>query len=224
MLHAVIFDMDGLMVDTEFLHHESFKKTLERYGIHPTPNAQGVIHVSGISAEANWERFKRLYEFDVDTTELTKIKHEIHLELLQEGVEAMPGLLELLGDLKKSGYKIAIASSSVRKQINLIVDRLDIADFFDAITSGEEVANGKPAPDIFLKAAHGLNVEPHECIVLEDASKGIQAAKAAGMYAVAVPNVFTQSESFDIADVIVPSLSRVNSDVLSPLQSGHALA
>lgn len=224
MLRAVIFDMDGLMVDTELLHHESFKKTLERYGVRPIPNAQGVIHISGISAEANWERFRRLYEFDVDATELTKIKHEIHLELLHEGVEAMPGLLELLEDLKKSGYKIAIASSSVRKQINLIVDHLGIADFFDVITSGEEVANGKPAPDIFLKAAHRLNVEPHECIVLEDASKGIQAAKAAGMYAVAVPNEFTQSESFGIADVIVPSLSRVNSDVLAPLQSGHELA
>lgn len=217
MLRAAIFDMDGLMVDTEFLHHESFKKALERFGIHPTSNAQGVIHVSGISAEANWERFRKQYGFDVDNAELSRIKHEIHLKLLQEKVEAMPGLLELLKDLKKSGYKTAIASSSVRKQINLIVDRLGITDFFDAITSGEEVVNGKPAPDIFLKAAAKLDIKPEECVVLEDAMNGMKAAKAANMYAIVVPNRFTKHENFEKADLVVSSLKEVDSTRLASL-------
>lgn len=72
------------MADTEDLHHESFRKALERYGVRPIPNAQGVIRMSGVSAEANWERFKKQYNFDADIAELTKAKHEIHLELLQD--------------------------------------------------------------------------------------------------------------------------------------------
>ncbi len=216
-MHAVIFDMDGLMVDTENLHHESFKKALERYGVRPIPNAQGVIHVSGVSAEANWERFKKQYNFDADVVELTKIKHEIHLKLLQDKVEAMPGLFELLENLKKNGYKLAIASSSVRTQINLIIDRLDIADFFDAITSGEEVTKGKPAPDIFLKAAAKLKTEPEECIVLEDAMNGMKAAKAANMCTIVVPNKFTQHEDFTAANLVVSSLEEINSERVAAL-------
>lgn len=217
MLRAVIFDMDGLMIDTEHLHHESFKTVLEQYGITPVPNAMGVIHISGISAEANWEHFKKQYGFSADTQELTKAKNDAHLKLLENKVEAMPGLLDLLKNLKANGYKVGIASSSIREHINLIVSRLGIADFFDAITSGEEVDNGKPAPDIFLKAAAKLGMNPAECVVLEDAMNGMRAGKAAGMYVIVVPNEFTQDEDFSAADLRVSSLKEVNDERLVAL-------
>jgi beta-phosphoglucomutase len=217
MLRAVIFDMDGLMVDTEHLHHESFKAVLEGYGVKPVSNNQGVIHIAGVSAEANWEHFKKQYGFDADTVELTKKKHRTHLKLLQGKVEAMPGLSELLEDLKKNGCMIAIASSSVREQIDLIVNRLGIMGFFDAITSGEEVVNGKPAPDIFLRAAAKLGVEPTECVVLEDAMNGMKAAKAANMYAVVVPSEFTKDEDFSGADLKVSSLRDIDNRRLAGL-------
>jgi beta-phosphoglucomutase family hydrolase len=217
MLRAVIFDMDGLMIDTERLHHESFKTVLEQHGITPVPNAMGVIHTSGISAEANWEHFKKEYALDADTEELTKAKNDAHLKLLKTKVEAMPGLLGLLKNLKANGYKVGIASSSIREHIDLVTDRLGIGGFFDAITSGDEVTNGKPAPDIFLKAATKLGAKPAECVVLEDAMNGMRAGKAAGMFVIVVPNEFTKNEDFGMADLIVSSLADVNGEKLATL-------
>jgi HAD superfamily hydrolase (TIGR01509 family) len=207
--------MDGLMIDTERLHHESFKTVLEQYGITPVPSVKGVIHISGISAEANWEHFKRQYGFSANTQDLTKAKNDAHLKLLKNKVQAMPGLLDLLKNLKADGYKVGIASSSIREHIDLIVDRLGIADFFDAITSGEEVTNGKPAPDIFLKAAAKLGINPAECVVLEDAMNGMRAGKAADMCVIVIPNEFTQDEDFSVADLRVSSLEDVNIETLA---------
>ncbi len=209
MLQAVIFDMDGLMVDTERLHHESFAAVLRQFGIQPKPNKQGVIHISGVSAEANWERFKRQYRFECDNAELSKRKNDIHLEWLRNEVKAMPGLKQLLRDLQAEGYQMAIASSSIREHIDIITKKLGITSFFNAIVSGQEVKHGKPAPDIFLRASKKLGVLPARCAVLEDASKGIQGAKAAGMFAVAVPNEFTATEHFEMADARLGSLSEV---------------
>jgi beta-phosphoglucomutase family hydrolase len=211
--------MDGLMIDTERLHHESFKTVLEQYGITPVPNARGVIHISGISAEANWKHFKKQYDLSANTQDLTRAKNEAHLRLLQDKVEAMPGLMDLLKNLKADGYKMGIASSSIREHIDLVVDRLGIANYFDAITSGEEVANGKPAPDIFLKAAAKLDVDPAQCIVLEDATNGMRAGKAAGMYVIVVPNEFTQDEDFSAADLRLSSLEEIDSVTLTTIAS-----
>lgn len=94
---------------------------------------------------------------------------------------------------------------------------MGIADFFDEITSGDEVTNGKPAPDIFLKAAAKLRTQPTECIVLEDAMNGMRAAKAAGMYAVVVPNEFTENEDFSGADLRISSLNDINGERLATL-------
>lgn len=214
MIKAVIFDMDGLMIDTESLHNESFKAVLEEYGVKPVPNKQGVIHISGISSKDNWERFKKQYNFEADNNELSRKKHKIHLNLLSKNVTAMPGLFKLLKELQANHIKMAIASSSIREQINLVTTRLRIADYFQAIISGEDVINGKPAPDIFLKAAEALNVRPLDCLVLEDAPSGVAAGKSAGMKVVAIPNEFNKHEDFEQADTVLSSLEKVNIDLL----------
>ena len=207
--------MDGLMVDTEHLHHQSFKATLEKRGINPIPNEQGIIHVSGISSEDNWKNFKKQYNFEADSADLSRDKHEFHLQLLKENVTAMPGLLKLLEKLKANHIKMAIASSSVRQQIDLITSKLEISDFFDAVISGEDIKNGKPAPDIFLSAAKALQVDPKECVVLEDATSGVSAGKAAGMRVIAVPNEFNKHEDFKDADIVLDSLEKVDMNLLA---------
>jgi beta-phosphoglucomutase family hydrolase len=217
MFQAVIFDMDGLMIDSERLHHRSFADVLGQYGVTPELNEKGIAHIQGISAGANWERFKKLYRFEADTRELTKKKQEIQLTLLCEGVSAMPGLIKLLQDLRKHHFKTAVASSSTRAHIDLVIKSLSISSLFDALTSGDEVVHGKPDPDIFLKAASKLGVDPKSCVVLEDAVHGIRAAKAANMYAIAVPNEFTEYEDFSIADMVIPSLEVISGRMLQGL-------
>jgi beta-phosphoglucomutase family hydrolase len=212
---VVIFDMDGLMVDTERLHHESFSAVLKQYGVAPIPNEQGVIQVSGVSADTNWDNFKQRYGFTADNRELSRRKSEIHATRLRDEVKAMPGLLRLLGELRTHKIKLAIASSSIREHIGIVTDKLSIADYFDAIVSGEEVTHGKPAPDIFLRAAQRLGVVADQCVVLEDASSGVRAAGAAGMRVVAVPNEFTMHEDFSMADITVESLERIDVPLLT---------
>lgn len=217
MLCAAIFDMDGLMVDTERLHHESFSAVLEQYGVRPVPNKQGIIHISGVSAETNWNYFKRQYGFEADNEELSKRKSEIHVAWLRKDVVAMPGLLPLLRTLHAHKIKISVASSSIREHIAIVIDKLRVAHYFDAIVSGEDVACGKPAPDIFLRAADQLGITPDECVVFEDASNGARAAAAAGMHVIAVPNVFTANEDFSVADKVIGSLEEVTMKVLNDL-------
>lgn len=209
--------MDGLMIDTERLHHESFKAVLEQYGITPVPNKQGVIHISGISAEDNWRRFKQQYEFEEDVDILSQKKNDLHYKFLKDKVAAMPGLIELLRVLRANGYEIAIASSSIRSHIDLVIKTLDVSDYIGAVASGDEVVHCKPAPDIFLKAASKLGVSPKECVVFEDAMNGMRAANAANMKVVVVPNEFTSHEDFSSADKVVPSLESVTMKLLSSL-------
>src|SRR5690349_14203533 len=127
MLKAALFDMDGLMIDTERLHHESFKAVLEEYGITPVPNEQGVIHISGISAADNWNRFKQQYGFEEDTETLSREKNELHYRFLEDKVTAMPGLIDLLKLLRANEFEIGIASSSIRSHIDLVVKTLGIS-------------------------------------------------------------------------------------------------
>ena len=205
------------MIDTERLHHESFKAVLEEYGITPQPNKQGVIHISGISAADNWDRFKQQYGFEEDTAILSRKKNELHYKFLKEKVTAMPGLFALLEKLRTNNYEIAIASSSIRSHINLVIETLGISNNFGAIVSGDEVLHSKPAPDIFLKAALKLSVSPRECVVFEDAMNGMKAAKAANMKVIVVPNIFTAHEDFTLADKVIPTLERVDIEMLSSL-------
>lgn len=209
--------MDGLMIDTERLHHESFKAVLEEYGITPQPNKQGVIHISGISAADNWDRFKQQYGFEEDTTVLSRKKNELHYKFLKDKVTAMPGLIDLLKLLRANKFEIGIASSSIRPHIDLVVKTLGISNYIGAIASGDEVTHSKPAPDIFLKAASKLGVSPKECVVFEDAMNGMKAAKAAKMRVIVVPNIFTLHEDFTPADRVVPTLEKVNMEMLSSL-------
>jgi HAD superfamily hydrolase (TIGR01509 family) len=214
MFKAIIFDMDGLMVDTEALQSEAFGTTLRHFGVEPVLNAQGIVQTVGVSD--NYARLQKQYGL-ANLDEFIAHKRRIYVEALVRNVTAMPGLHALLQDLTPQSIKKAIASSSAQAHIELIVKKLDIAHHFDAIISGEHIPHSKPAPDIFIEAARRLAVKPADCIVLEDALPGVTAAKAAGMLAVAVPNRFTSHQDFSTADLVVPSLKQLSRKALLEL-------
>jgi len=129
----------------------------------------------------------------------------------------MDGALELL-DAFHGQIRLALASSSYRDAINGVLAGLNITHFFDVVVSGLDVAAVKPAPDIFLKAAHDLGVRPEECIVLEDAEKGVLAAHSAGMRCIAVPNDYTRHHDFSRATRICSSLKEITAELLQSLE------
>lgn len=214
---AVIFDMDGLMIDSEGNQSVSYEKVLREHGVEPQYDAHGVIQVVGMRAVDNWKRLKDKHDLAASVEELMARKKEIYHALLREGVQIQPGLIELLADLKTKDIKRAIASSSTRGSIDLVIGHLGLHDYFDAIVSGEDVIHGKPAPDIYLKATRLIDVSPGDCVALEDAGEGVAAAKAAGMKVIAVPNLYTEKQDFSEADLVIGSLQELSWDVISRL-------
>ena len=218
MFKAVLFDMDGVMLDTELVQSLAFEMVLAEYGItNPKKNEHGTVHVSGATTPETWEILKKEYGLEADTEELTAKKRAAVMKALDRDLEALPGLHTLLADLKRHDIRIAVASSAQRERLVFVLDRLGITEHFDATVSGNDVKHGKPAPDPYLLAAKQLSVEPSECVVIEDAYVGIQSAKAAGTKAVAVPHEFTKRMDFSSADLVVDSLNELSYDKLASL-------
>lgn len=218
MIQAVIFDMDGLMVDTEPLHSLSYEMVLKEYGKTPIRDEKtGLLSRLGLMAHDNWLRLKESHGLEEDVETLKEKKRAAYRGLMEKGVTPMPGLHPLLEKLK-GNYKIGLASASIRIHILSILAQLNITEYFDAVVSGEDVARGKPDPEIFLLAARKLDVRPEDCVVLEDSEAGIQAAKAAGMHPIAVPNEYTREHNFEPADRIVDSLDKIDLELLKGLR------
>lgn len=209
-LQAVLFDMDGLMIESEHLQSLSFKKILESHDIKPEYNDAGVIQIVGVTAKENLKLIKDKHGLKSSVDELLLLKNEIYNEIIDEGLEPMPGLHELIKSLKENGIKIAVASSSNRNDIEKVLRMIDLDEVFDAVVSGAEVAHSKPSPDVFQKAATELGVPVSSCAVLEDAESGIKAGKAAGMTVIAIPSQFTVDNDFSEADYIFKSLTELD--------------
>src|SRR6185369_4003556 len=208
MLKAVIFDMDGLMIDSEPIQSQAFEAMLRHHGAEPVLNESGLVQT--IASGNNYEDLKERYGLKASIEELKKYKRAVHTDLINQGVVPMPGLHNLLEILASHPVKLAIASSSNPGHIKLIMSQLGILDRFNVIASVADVPRGKPAPDVFLEAAHRLGVAPADCIVLEDALAGILGAKAAGMKAIAIPTRHTAHQDFTPADLVVSSLENLD--------------
>jgi HAD superfamily hydrolase (TIGR01509 family) len=213
-LSALIFDLDGLLADTERLHCQAYQMTFLEHG----------ITLQELDYCEHWVRFGRgitdwvtLNNLAIDPDALRLRKSEHYCALLNSSLCPMDGALELL-DAFHGQIRLALASSSYRDAINGVLAGLNMAHFFDVVVSGLDVAAVKPAPDIFLKAAHDLGVRPEECIVLEDAEKGVLAAHSAGMRCIAVPNDYTRHHDFSRATRICSSLKEITAELLQSLE------
>ena len=213
MISTVIFDLDGLLADTEPLHCQAYQLALAEHGVALDAGDYAdhwVHHGYGIVDWVTW------HNLDLDPHALRQQKSEHYLKLLESSLQPMDGALELLAALKGK-IRIALASSSYRDAIDGVLAGLKIADYFAVIVSGQDVAKVKPAPDIFLHTAERLAVAPSECVVLEDAEKGVIGAQRAGMRCVAVPNPWTRHHDFSKATRVCASLREVNLDFLRSL-------
>lgn len=191
MIKGAIFDMDGTLFDTERLYARSWVLTAEQFGL--KPHSDFPYAIAGTSGAKEREIVRQYYP-SVDA-EMFIDACIIHMNrMLEKELPEKPGMREILSFFKDHAVKMAVASSSRREGIVENLERAGIYGLFDAIVSGEEVENGKPAPDIFLLAAGRLGLEPGECYVFEDSINGVRAGIAAGCETVMIPDLVPPAE------------------------------
>ena len=204
-LQAVIFDMDGVLADSEPLYLAGINQVLEAYGVELTPaeNEETI----GTTVEVTWGKVIERFSLPPEAYEECVRRYDQAMEtLLREPQEPLPGVRPLLAELRRRGTPYALASSAWPNWIASLLEATSLAGSFDVIVSRTMVEHGKPAPDIFLYAAERLGVAPERCIVLEDTPTGIAAAKAAGMYAVQMRAASTAFPPLPEADLVLDSL------------------
>ncbi|MDA3847662.1 MAG: HAD family phosphatase [Vallitaleaceae bacterium] len=210
----MIFDMDGVIIDSEPIHTALDIKMLAGYGIEIS--AQEIEKFIGISSKVTWEILKNRFQLEATVDELVEESIQLKLHNLSiSGIKPITGIVTLLNTVRDLGIPMAVASSSPESYIKEVLKVCGIHDYFTHVVSGQHVANSKPAPDIFLKTAELLGAKPQECIVIEDSTHGISAAKVAGMYCVGFDNVNSKNQVLDQADMIVQRISEIVIDKLT---------
>lgn len=211
-LAAIVFDMDGLLADTEPLSFRAWSSMIARdFGVTITPDDQRWSSATiGKSGMVVWElirdRFNLPVELPRDYPDLVRRSAASYHAVLAEGVPPMPGAIELVRACRATGLPLGVASSSGPGEIETVLTSLGIIDAFAALTSGKEVPRSKPDPAVYLLACQRLGVDPRAAVALEDSGPGVTAARAAGLRCLAIPSEFTASHDFSRASAVRDSL------------------
>jgi HAD superfamily hydrolase (TIGR01509 family) len=218
-LAAIVFDFDGLIVDTENPGFISWQETYQEFGatlgIDDWRHATG--YVGGFDPAIHLEQIlgRRL-----DWSQLVPKREARNWELTHQA-KALPGIEPLLRSARERQLRIGVASNSENGWVEGGLRRLGLRDYVDTVVSRDMVMNPKPAPDIYLKTVQTLQVEPGNAVALEDSEPGCRAAKQAGLRAVAIPNRFSERQDLTIADLVVKSAMDLNLDLLAALVAGE---
>lgn len=209
MLKAVIFDMDGVIIDSEPMHSKAAIMALKKFGV----NISYEYLDQYIGSTITYMSKKMIEDFNIKATpdELIQVNYEMkELLLKEEGYPVIPYIIDLMKDLYSNGIKLMIASSSPAITIEAVMDSLNIKPYFEGYVSGLSVKNPKPAPDIFLEAAAQLKVKASECVVIEDSYNGARAAKAAGMACIGFINPNSGNQDLSSATMLVEGFDEVD--------------
>jgi len=202
---AIIFDMDGVLTDSEPLHAQATRMLLATYGVHYVQPPEE--NFFGLTDREVFRILKRRYGLEVAEEELSAAWCGLVVRLLPERLVPMPGARDVLRALGRERYRLALASGSAPEIIAGTLAALGVEACFEHVVSGAEVGRGKPAPDVFLETARRLAVLPGECLVVEDSRNGLIAARAAGMPCAVVPCKSTASQNFTEATVSLAALT-----------------
>ncbi|MDH5398555.1 MAG: HAD family phosphatase [Cyclobacteriaceae bacterium] len=208
-LSAVIFDMDGVIIDSEPLHVKVVINMLGDLGVEV--GAPDMIKYTGTSNANMWDAIIATYGLKKSKDELREDQHRRNMQTLAQCNNILlAGIKELMTEIQKEGLPMAIASSSNMEYIQGVVEKYGLSAYMRAIVSGEQVKQSKPHPEIFLKTAHQLGVDPEACVVIEDSQHGVQAGVDAGMKVIGLINPNSGKQNLSKASCCVDSLVSIN--------------
>ena len=214
---AVIFDMDGVLIDSEPIHIGIEKQLFDKLGI----DVSATVHRSymGASNEFMYSDLRSRFKLSESVSELIESDELFRSDYFHrlDTIPANDGLISLLGQIKTAGLKLAVATSSSPEIANLLLNKCGIASFFDAIVTTSEAGKSKPSPDVYLLAAQRIGVLPEDCIVFEDSPNGLSAAKSAGMFCVVIQSDSELIQQLSKADYLIQSFTEMTLTRLTDL-------
>jgi len=218
MIQAVIFDLDGVIIDSEPIHFKLEQQMFDELKI--AISFKEHCSFVGMSPQNMWETIVNKHNLTFSPDVLVRKKEVLYLEYLnkQDDVYPIPGVAALIRELYENNFKLIIASSSHTDIIRKVLAKFNFPGFFIAMVSGTELIHSKPHPEIFLKAAGIANCEPGKCLVIEDSENGVSAAKAAGMKCIGFLNPNSGEQNLNNADVIIKSFKELNSDFIKGIE------
>ena len=201
--------MDGVIIDTEPLHRKAYFKMFDAVGIQM--NETLYTSFTGMATLPICERLCQEFQLNREPQELVTIKRNYFKDLFQtdSSLQLLPGVLELIQDYVANGITLVVASSASMENINRVFDRFDLNRYFKAKISGADLPQSKPHPEIFIKASELAETPKEHCMVIEDATNGIKAAKAAGIYCVAFRSPHSEQQDYSLADKVIDSYSEI---------------
>ncbi|MGN0949661.1 MAG: HAD family hydrolase [Mitsuokella sp.] len=206
---AFIFDMDGVILDSEPIHSRVKMDTFHHFGL-PFDEADLIYYMGRTSNEIFGEVIAKEGRKDLSVEELVCYKHEHYLEVLQSGaIKPIEGSVALIKKLYHKGIPLALATSSWEKVMETVLDAFAIRPYFKSVISGSTLPKSKPDPAIYLLSAEKLGVSPAECMVLEDTAAGVLAAKRAGMYCIGFRSPHSGRQDLSLADTVVNHLDEI---------------
>ena len=217
MIKTVIFDMDGVIIDTEPVHNYAFNAHFNQLNIDVSPEMYASF--IGNSTKNIFERLKAQFNLADDVNDLVDTKRNLFNDAFdsKEDLFLLDGVEDLIKDLHSNGMQLVLASSSATVTINRIFNRFGLHSYFTHIVSGEDFPKSKPHPAIFLKAAELSNTPVENCIVIEDSTNGIMAAKAAGVYCIGYDSLHSKMQDYSLADKVISNFAELSFEKIRKL-------
>jgi HAD superfamily hydrolase (TIGR01509 family) len=220
-MKAIIFDMDGLMVDSERLYQQAQEEITRHFN--KTLPEKARLKMMGRKPLESMKIFVEALDIPTGALKVLEMRNDIMREKYKNDLVPLPGLNHII-DAFYGKLKMAISTGSQEEFLDIVVDQLEIRNKFDVLQASDEIEQGKPHPEIYLKTCKKLGLKPGECVVLEDSLNGVLAGKGAGCYVIAVPSEYTKQENFDRADFVADDLFCATRHIKDLLRHSRNLA